>query len=176
MSTTSRSAWETEQLAALRQLASALAQFAAKKSYWVGRRKRRKELLNLYYKRKRTLLAISYRAGRDLIRDARNKPCTDCRFFFPDHMSFDHLPGQVKQFDLGHSRHRTLNQIKRELAKCELCCCLCHYKRECARGSLSGHTCRVRAGFCPLYAAKPWREARAARAKPPARPRSRRDP
>lgn len=161
MSTTSPSAWEIERSAALRALVTALQAFAAKKLYWVERRRRRKAIRKAYAQRKRQLIAESYKAGRELIAAAKqNKPCTDCGLFVPGHMSFDHLPGHRKQFDLGNSKHRTPSQIKRELAKCELVCCLCHDRRERARGSRSGHTCRAGKDSCPLYAAKPWINAR----------------
>ena len=138
-----------DQLSALQRLASALSELATKKSYWVTRRKRRKKIRALRIKQKYNKLILNSRAARELVRKSRNGPCTDCGVFFLDHMSFDHLPGQIKKFDLGKSTHRLLNTVKAELAKCELVCCRCHDKRERARGLPRGHTCR-RPGFCPL--------------------------
>lgn len=139
---------------ALLVLTAALRAYAAKKSYWVERRRRRKAIRKAYAQHKREKLKASCRAGRDLVVAAKKNPCTDCGLLVPGHMSFDHLPGHVKKFDIGHSMRRKLNQIRRELAKCELVCCLCHDRRERARGSKSGHTCRAWVGICPLYEAR----------------------
>lgn len=56
-------------------------------------------------------------------------PCTDCglRFHYCQ-MDFDHL--RDKEFQIaGSTRYRGLNQIKKEIAKCELVCSNCHRLR-----------------------------------------------
>lgn len=54
-------------------------------------------------------------------------PCADCHGVFPPYvMDFDHLDATLKRFDVGRARKYSLDEIKREIAKCELVCANCH--------------------------------------------------
>ena len=70
---------------------------------------------------------------RRVIRAAKDRPCADCSVRYPYYvMQFDHLPGQVKVFDIGAfgSRKRySIAAIRREIAKCEVVCANCHAER-----------------------------------------------
>jgi len=73
----------------------------------------------------------------EFIRESKNKPCTDCHISYPYYvMDFDHLPQYEKSFEIGRSfvSGRSMEQIKKEIAKCELVCANCHrirtHKRE----------------------------------------------
>jgi hypothetical protein len=64
----------------------------------------------------------------DVVRNAKNQPCTDCRQVFPYYvMDLDHLSD--KEFSLGHSRMKGMQQVLRELEKCEAVCANCHRER-----------------------------------------------
>ena len=56
------------------------------------------------------------------------RPCTDCgRVFAPQVMQWDHLPQFEKIGDVSESFWgRTDDEIRREIAKCELVCTNCH--------------------------------------------------
>jgi len=60
------------------------------------------------------------------------RPCQDCGEPYPYWvMQFDHRPGTVKVGEMGRmsSRHTTMAQVKREIAKCDLVCAVCHAHR-----------------------------------------------
>lgn len=58
------------------------------------------------------------------------KPCTDCaRFFPPQVLQWDHLPGYPKRGDISTFRGRSRQEILDEIAKCELVCANCHALR-----------------------------------------------
>ena len=63
------------------------------------------------------------------IRDAKDKPCTDCKSEYPYYvMQFDHL--EDKKFNLSRMANRcTWEQIKKEIEKCEVVCANCHAER-----------------------------------------------
>jgi hypothetical protein len=64
---------------------------------------------------------------RELIDDAKSKPCVDCGKSYPIYvMDFDHM--RDKQFLLSRAGQRgyTLEQVKAEMAKCEVVCANCH--------------------------------------------------
>ncbi len=68
--------------------------------------------------------------------EQKNKPCADCHVPYPYYvMDFDHLPEYKKEFAIGRAvdLKKSLSQIKKEIAKCELVCANCHrirtYKR-----------------------------------------------
>ena len=65
------------------------------------------------------------------ITQAKNRPCMDCRHRFEPHiMDFDHVRGR-KLFTLGTliALDKTLEQVKREIAKCDVVCSNCHRDR-----------------------------------------------
>ncbi len=56
------------------------------------------------------------------------KPCADCKHLFPVYvLDFDHREGEKKCFDIGHvSRHKSKEEILKEIAKCDVVCANCH--------------------------------------------------
>ena len=69
-------------------------------------------------------------AAAEYIRKAKDIPCTDCGIKYPYYvMQFDHLDPNMKSFGLGGGQVRSLAQIKREIAKCEVVCANCHMER-----------------------------------------------
>src|SRR5690606_11143134 len=67
---------------------------------------------------------------RQAIIDAKSRPCTDCRVQYPYYvMHFDHLPGFEKLFNIGSSVNRGMENVLKEMAKCEVVCGNCHAER-----------------------------------------------
>lgn len=81
---------------------------------------------------------------RRLIYAGKNRPCADCNNFyaqgFGDRLTYDHLPGTKKDFDVGavgvsvngEIGHRlvSVDALLAEIRKCEVVCLGCHRKRE----------------------------------------------
>jgi hypothetical protein len=69
--------------------------------------------------------------ARAIVREAKNRPCTDCGVRYPHYvMQFDHLPEHTKLFGInGGYKSRGLGAIMAEIAKCELVCANCHAER-----------------------------------------------
>ena len=94
--------------------------------------------MNLAYNRKQ------YAKLKEELAALKSFPCADCHGVFPPYvMDFDHLDATLKRFDVGRARKYSLDEIKREIAKCELVCANCHrirtHERRQARWS-SGRT------------------------------------
>lgn len=69
-----------------------------------------------------------------LVRDSRTRPCQDCGGTFPWYvMEFDHVRGQ-KKFSIARATSRGINQVREEIAKCEVVCANCHAARTYHRG------------------------------------------
>jgi hypothetical protein len=70
----------------------------------------------------------------------RGRPCTDCgRFFPPQILQWDHLPGALKLGNIGTDlRGRSRQEILDEIAKCELVCANCHVIRTFRRAGWGG--------------------------------------
>jgi hypothetical protein len=70
---------------------------------------------------------------RAIIRQAKEKPCTDCGVQHPFYvMDFDHRPGETKLFALGSVGARvrvSLQRLLAEIAKCDVVCANCHRER-----------------------------------------------
>lgn len=69
-------------------------------------------------------------AIRKLITDAKSIPCTDCHISYPYYvMEFDHL--RDKKFNLSGAaiKHYSLDNVKNEMAKCDVVCANCHRER-----------------------------------------------
>lgn len=81
-----------------------------KKSRWYAVSKSRKDAL------------------RNFITSAKSRPCKDCGREYPYYvMDFDHIPGRGdKAFKLSIFRGRSLVNIEREIAKCDVVCSNCH--------------------------------------------------
>lgn len=68
---------------------------------------------------------------RKLIDEFKDRPCADChKQLSKELMSYDHIRG-VKKFNLGGSiAKRSEQEVRSEIAKCEVVCIYCHRKRE----------------------------------------------
>lgn len=66
-----------------------------------------------------------------LIARAKDRPCVDCGQQLPSYcMEFDHVRGE-KLFGISKAarRSKTIEQIKQEIAKCDVRCVICHRTR-----------------------------------------------
>ena len=78
------------------------------------------------------------RKNYELIREAKNAPCTDCGGTFPQEvMDLDHVRG-VKLFNLSNSGQRCPENVIAEIAKCDLVCSNCHRSRTKSRAKGTG--------------------------------------
>jgi hypothetical protein len=70
---------------------------------------------------------------RDVLRQAKNKPCADCGNSYPYYvMDFDHREGEKKVCNVSalHSHRRvSMRRLLEELAKCDAVCANCHRER-----------------------------------------------
>lgn len=82
------------------------------------------ELNREYYKEK---AKRNKEKSRQLIRDTKDVPCTDCKIKYPSCvMDLDHVHGK-KLFNVGASWMRMgYKQIEAEIKKCEVVCSNCH--------------------------------------------------
>ncbi|UVK59947.1 HNH endonuclease [Streptomyces phage Spilled] len=72
---------------------------------------------------------------RDLIHEAKKRPCVDCGNSYPYYvMDLDHLPQYTKSFSLGKYIQHTLKEVAEEIEKCEVVCANCHRMRTHNRG------------------------------------------
>lgn len=93
-----------------------------------------KRLTRSHYKRnKRSYLdrnARAYQRHRELIRQAKSRPCADCGIQYPYYvMDFDHRDGVEKLFELNSVARNTIPGILREIQKCDVVCSNCHRER-----------------------------------------------
>lgn len=69
---------------------------------------------------------------RDLVHEAKNKPCSDCKIQYPFYiMQFDHVRGE-KLFDIGQHQAQGgwgFEVLKAEIEKCDVVCSNCHAER-----------------------------------------------
>lgn len=66
---------------------------------------------------------------RRIFQEAKAQPCSDCgRSYPPFVMDFDHVDPGSKRFTIGRDgwHNRTLIDIRREIAKCDVVCANCH--------------------------------------------------
>jgi hypothetical protein len=65
-----------------------------------------------------------------IVREAKNKPCTDCKQSYPHYvMHFDHI-GTDKEFNIADRvNHNNVSAMLAEIAKCEVVCANCHQIR-----------------------------------------------
>jgi 5-methylcytosine-specific restriction endonuclease McrA len=86
-----------------------------------------------WYHRNKERVAAYKKASRDIvlavIREAKLSPCTDCGdVFHYAAMDFDHVRG-TKLFGIAQSSTRNLDEIRKEMEKCDLVCANCHRVR-----------------------------------------------
>ena len=64
---------------------------------------------------------------REWLNGLKSGPCTDCGGTFPScAMTWDHLPGSIKLFEIGPNWSYSKQRILAEIDKCELVCANCH--------------------------------------------------
>lgn len=69
-------------------------------------------------------------ARQKLLRGLKNKPCVDCQgWFAPCQMDFDHLDPKQKRFSVCRLLNYSLENVLKEIAKCDLVCANCHRLR-----------------------------------------------
>jgi hypothetical protein len=91
--------------------------YLANQQRYVDQARARKQALRL----KRTKYLLAYFAIH---------PCADCGENDPVVLEFDHLDGESKSFDIGHSLpYRNWRSIVDEIEKCEVVCANCHRRR-----------------------------------------------
>lgn len=68
-------------------------------------------------------------ARRNFVREAKNKPCTDCGKTYPYYvMDFDHL--RDKNFNVNsQATNKGFETLQKEIDKCEVVCSNCHRER-----------------------------------------------
>ena len=67
---------------------------------------------------------------RRAIQAEKRRPCCDCgNSYPPEVMDFDHRTGVQKCFRLGAACGKSPEQVKLEIAKCDLVCANCHRVR-----------------------------------------------
>src|SRR5438445_117020 len=70
--------------------------------------------------------AARKKVGRELIISLKQKPCLDCSIEYPHYvMQFDHSRGE-KLFNLAQGHYHGEQQIRDEVAKCDIVCANCH--------------------------------------------------
>ena len=63
--------------------------------------------------------------------------CVDCGYAkHPEALQFDHLPKFKKIFSISKSHLKPLNEVLKEIEKCEVVCACCHAIRTCKRRCL----------------------------------------
>ncbi len=68
---------------------------------------------------------IASERNRKILRDAKDKPCTDCGIQYPFYvMQFDHLGD--KEFTPSNAGASSVKRVLAEIAKCEVVCANCH--------------------------------------------------
>ncbi len=73
--------------------------------------------------------AASYQRFRSILRDAKNKPCTDCRKSYPPIvMDLHHCRG-VKKYNVAEMVHKPIEVLLDEIEKCDVLCANCHRMR-----------------------------------------------
>jgi hypothetical protein len=92
-----------------------------------------KRLIKKAYRRRDTL-SLNKR-NRQAIKEAKNKPCTDCGVLLPSHiMTFDHLGNKEFAISSFTSHAVSRGKMNVEIAKCVVCP-QCHFNRELKRGT-----------------------------------------
>lgn len=79
------------------------------------------------------------RAYNETFRHLKEKPCTDCKNTFPPIcMHFDHLDPTTKVNNVSTMifQLRPVDEILKEISKCELVCANCHFNREYIRKNM----------------------------------------
>lgn len=85
-----------------------------------------------WYKRHQSLtksrMQLRRKELKAYIAQAKSSPCIDCnKEYHHSLMDFDHVSGEkIDGVTNLASRTLSLDKVKKEIAKCELVCCMCH--------------------------------------------------
>lgn len=97
-----------------------------------------------YYKDNKQVMLSSQKArwkrAQEFIKEYKMKPCIDCGFIpeIPDQMDFDHISGNKITTVARMVAHGCyIEDIKKEINKCELICANCHRLRTYKRRELN---------------------------------------
>lgn len=67
---------------------------------------------------------------RDVIRDLKGDTCADCGGVFPPYiLDFDHRDPSEKRFGIAGNARRKMEDLRAEVAKCDVVCANCHRER-----------------------------------------------
>lgn len=96
-----------------------------------------KEWYDNYYRtspKEKARLEISRKAHvealRNLIHQAKDKPCADCGQRFPYYvMDFDHRDPTAKEFTIARFVNYSMVRVQKEIEKCDVVCSNCHRER-----------------------------------------------
>ena len=67
-----------------------------------------------------------YNKKDSIITLAKSVPCADCNEPYPSYvMDLDHVRG-VKKFNISSTRNRSYEDLRNEIAKCDVVCANCH--------------------------------------------------
>ena len=117
-----------------------------KHNYYETNKERLREKRKNYYKsnkvkwKRRNSITNTY-----LIPKYKNVPCMDCNTIFPFiAMDFDHRPGEVKSFTISvkgcwKATSERIEEIEKEISKCDLVCSNCHRIRTWNRSNSRGN-------------------------------------
>jgi len=79
---------------------------------------------------------IKQALNRNIIREAKNKPCFDCHKKFPFYvMDFHHLDALDKKYNVSHMTLSPIDKLNDEISKCVVLCANCHRIREHGRSN-----------------------------------------
>lgn len=68
--------------------------------------------------------------GRSYIHEILHKAvCVDCGYDNWLALQFDHRDPTIKEFDISSNKKKSLDALKREIAKCDIVCANCHWIR-----------------------------------------------
>jgi hypothetical protein len=79
-----------------------------------------------------------FHKNKEYIRKAKDVPCLDCETKYPHYvMDFDHIGEKIASVTyLAHNK--SLKEVIKEIAKCEIVCANCHRVRTYKRGQHDG--------------------------------------
>ena len=71
---------------------------------------------------------------RRTVQAEKRRPCCDCgNLYSPEVMDFDHRTGVEKKFRLANAGSKNPEDVKQEIAKCDVVCANCHRVRTARR-------------------------------------------
>ena len=96
------------------------------RDYYAKTRAKRLEMKRLAQRARRKMQVA-------IVREAKNKPCTDCGKIYPFYvMQFDHLDSTQKKFNISNATCNatySLEKVLKEINKTEVVCANCHATR-----------------------------------------------